>query len=239
MFADILRLALDSLILFALHFEKSGSFPQKLPREEEIKLFNQMNGSFSRESMEARDKLIMHNMRLVSFIVRRKYNDSKEPAEDLVSIGSIGLVKAVSAYDVSKATPFGTYAAICIDNEIKMYFRKNNKTAGEISMSDQFGEEGGTILDKLTAEDDPFMDVISLLNSRAVYKAVNMSLNLRERRIIARRFGLNFKGKSVVQTQEQIGREMGISRAYVSRIEKTATEKLKRYFDTNGYPDIV
>jgi RNA polymerase sporulation-specific sigma factor len=177
-------------------------------------------------------------MRLVSFIVRRKYNDSKEPAEDLVSIGSIGLVKAVSAYDVTKPTPFGTYAAICIDNEIKMYFRKTNKTAGEISMSDQFGEEGGTILDKLTADDDPLMDVISLLNSRAVYKAVNTSLNLRERHIISRRYGLNFKGKSVIQTQEQIGGDMGISRAYVSRIEKTATEKLKRYFAENGCPDV-
>ncbi|GHU48575.1 hypothetical protein FACS1894120_6990 [Clostridia bacterium] len=194
MFSDIFKLALESLMLFALHFDRNGTFPAKLSKEKELEYFGIMNTDTDGKAKEARDRLIMHNMRLVAYIVRKKYKDSKEPAEDLISIGSIGLVKAVSAYDTTKKTPFGTYAAICIDNEIKMYFRKNNKTFTEVPLDDKCGEDGGTLLDKLAADDDPLMDVISLLGRRGVYNAINKYLDTRERKVIARRYGLNFEG---------------------------------------------
>ena len=178
----------------------------------------------------ARNKLIEHNLRLVAHIVK-KYDKDNTMTDDLISIGTIGLIKGVDTYKNDKNVRITTYCARCIENEILMYFRKNNKYSKDISINDTLGfdKDGNSIMiqDVLKTEDTNFCEDIELKdNIRLLYKYLDV-LTPRERDIINSRYGL-YNTNSL--TQKKISKKMGISRSYVSRIEKRALTKLYREF---------
>ena len=177
-----------------------------------------------------RNKLIEHNLRLVAHIVK-KYDSKYVDTDDLISIGTIGLIKGVDTYKENHNVKITTYCARCIDNEILMYFRKNNKYKNDISINDPIGydKDGNPIeiLDVIKTEDVDFSEDIELKdNIKLLIKYLNV-LTKREREIIIDRYGLDNK-KSL--TQKNISKRLGISRSYVSRIEKRAITKLLREF---------
>ena len=178
----------------------------------------------------ARNKLIEHNLRLVAHIVK-KYDKESTMTDDLISIGTIGLIKGVDTFKNGKNVKITTYCARCIENEILMYFRKNNKYSKDISINDSLGydKDGNSIMiqDVLKTEDVNFCEDIELKdNIKLLYKYLDV-LNPREREIINNRYGLN---NTSSLTQKRISNKMGISRSYVSRIEKRALAKLYREF---------
>ncbi|EOS21834.1 RNA polymerase sigma-K factor [Lachnospiraceae bacterium 3-1] len=183
-------------------------------------------------SLEAKNTLIERNLRLVAHI-SRKYQNGEEDMEDLISIGTIGLIKAISTFNYERGNRLATYAARCIDNELLMYFRGKKKTSREVSLYEPIGtdKEGNQInlMDVVESADRDIFEVIELKgNTRKVYEAIPRVLNRREREIIEWRYGL-YNRKPV--TQREIADKLGISRSYVSRIEKRALEKLKGCFE--------
>ena len=182
----------------------------------------------------SRNKLIEHNLRLVAHIVK-KYDNKYVDTDDLISIGTIGLIKGVDTFSLEKGVKITTYCARCIENEILMYFRKNNKYTKDISINDTIGydKDGGeiTIQDILKSDDVDFSEDIDLKdNIKALYKYMDV-LTPREKKIIINRYGLN-NNKEL--TQKNISKNLGISRSYVSRIEKRALTKLLREFIKRG-----
>ncbi len=207
----------------------NNSFPDPLSNEEEekyIKLANLGN-------KEARAKLIEHNLRLVAHIVK-KYDNSKEDSDDLISIGTIGLIKGVDSFSKSKNTKLNTYVARCIENEILMHFRNNKKRNKDISINESVGfdKEGNeiTILDILKTPNQDFALDIYNKDSLKLLKEYFKVLNEREKDIIIKRYGLN--GNNEV-TQKEIAKDLNISRSYVSRIEKRALTKILKEFIKN------
>ena len=202
------------------------AFPSPLSAEEEKYYLEQMaNGD-----REAREKLIEHNLRLVAHIVK-KYQNQNGDKEDLISIGTIGLIKAIDSYSPDKGTKLATYAARCIDNEILMLFRSTKKSRNDVSLYDPIGfdKEGNEIclIDVLKDDGKNINDVvIQQMDLEKIEKNLGQ-LTERERDIIVRRFGL---GKHKEETQQEIADSYGISRSYVSRIEKRALLKLYREF---------
>lgn len=183
-------------------------------------------------SLEAKNTLIERNLRLVAHI-SRKYQNGEEDMEDLISIGTIGLIKAIGTFNYERGNRLATYAARCIDNELLMYFRGKKKTSREVSLYEPIGtdKEGNQInlMDVVESTDRDIFEVIELKgNTRKVYEAIPRVLNQREREIIEWRYGL-YNRKPV--TQREIADKLGISRSYVSRIEKRALEKLKGCFE--------
>ena len=179
---------------------------------------------------EAREKLIEHNLRLVAHIVK-KYQNQNGDKEDLISIGTIGLIKAIDSYSPDKGTKLATYAARCIDNEILMLFRSTKKSRNDVSLYDPIGfdKEGNEIclIDVVKDDGKNINDVvIQQMDLEKIEKNLGQ-LTERERDIIVRRFGL---GKHKEETQQEIADSYGISRSYVSRIEKRALLKLYREF---------
>ena len=182
-------------------------------------------------SLEARNELTLHNMRLVAHVAK-KYQNSEEDMEDLISIGTIGLMKAIATYKEDYGSRLATYAARCIDNELLMYFRAKKKVSREVSLYEPIGmdKEGNQIqlLDVVVSEDE---DVVELLEQdrkvRRLNEIIPQTLSGRELFIIINRYGLY--GKKTM-TQREIARKLGISRSYVSRIEKRAIEKLRQAF---------
>lgn len=177
-----------------------------------------------------RNKLIEHNLRLVAHIVK-KYDTSLVDNDDLISIGTIGLIKGVDTFKDNKKVKITTYCARCIENEILMYFRKNNKYGKDISINEAVGfdKDGNEIeiQDIIQVENTDFCDDIDLKdNIKSLYKYINV-LTPRERRIIIKRYGLD---NTKEETQKTISKKLGISRSYVSRIEKRALTKLLREF---------
>lgn len=178
----------------------------------------------------AKDELILHNMRLVAHVAKR-YQGSEEDLEDLISIGTIGLIKAVSTFDRDYGSRFATYAIRCIDNEMLMYFRSKKKSRGEVSMYEPIGtdKEGNQIqlFDILESE---YVDIAEELEKNRQIEKLNENLKKllteREYEIIIRRYGLFGKNE---QTQREIAAATGISRSYVSRIEKKALGKLRKF----------
>lgn len=225
MFASILSL-FSSFIHFILGINTPASYPPPLPSDEENRLFIKAEGG----DREAREKLILHNLRLVSHIVRKYYASAKNQ-EDLVSIGTIGLIKAVDSFRVSGGARFATYAAKCIQNEILMHFRAQKKLAAEVSLNDTIDvdRDGNplTYMDVVCTEESLDAEIAQKLTSAKAIKLVNSVLDPRSRRILVLRYGLG--GKRPL-TQRQVAERMGISRSYVSRIEKSALTKLKNYF---------
>lgn len=201
-------------------------FPDPLPKKEEEELISKMKLG----DKNARNKLIEHNLRLVAHIVK-KYDHRKEDVDDLISIGTIGLIKGVDSFSYKHGTRLTTYAAKCIENEILMYYRSDKKNNKNISLNEGVGydKDGNeiTFLDILkTPKPDFALDIYNKDNINLLKKYFNV-LNEREQQIIIKRYGLN-NTKEV--TQKEIAKELGISRSYVSRIEKRALTKILKEF---------
>ena len=218
---------LFSLLLNAVHLllglGTPQSFPPPLTAEEEAAAFE----AKARGDDSAREKLILHNLRLVSHIVRKYYGTAKNQ-EDLVSIGSIGLVKAVDTFDSKNGTRFATYAAKCIQNEILMYFRSQKKLSAEVSIHETIDvdRDGNplTYMDVIATEDNVAEETDAKIKALMVRRLVNSVLDEREREIILLRYGMN---GNKPHTQREVAELLGISRSYVSRIEKAALETLR------------
>ncbi|NLV76322.1 MAG: RNA polymerase sporulation sigma factor SigK [Tissierellia bacterium] len=212
-----------SFLLFSGYVANTNSFPKPLTKEEEeyyLKLY-------SEGDEKARNILIERNLRLVAHIVKKYHNIGKD-IDDLISIGTIGLIKAISTFDMEKGTRLATYAARCIENEILMTIRSNKKSKSEVSLQEPIGvdKEGNEIslLDILGTDVDNVIDEVHLkFMKKKLYKSVNKVLKDREKIIIELRYGLI---DGVCKTQREIANMLGISRSYVSRIEKRAIEKL-------------
>ncbi len=227
MFNFIKKLFKDFYIFTAAY--SNNSFPDPLSKEEEDYYFEKANLG----DKEARAKLIEHNLRLVAHIVK-KYDNKNEDTDDLISIGTIGLIKGVDSYSKKKNTRLTTYAARCIENEILMYFRNNKKRSKDISINESVGfdKEGNeiTILDILkTPTPDFALDIYKENNITDLKKYLDV-LTTRERNIIVERYGLENNDEI---TQKEIAKKLGISRSYVSRIEKRALTKILREFLKN------
>lgn len=202
------------------------SFPPPLPKDEEIEYFRLASDG----DAEARNKLILHNLRLVAHIVKKYYSTVK-CQEDLISIGSIGLVKAVDSFSVENGTKFATYAAKCIQNEILMYFRSQKKLCAEISINETIDvdRDGNplTYTDILCSEENISEEIGRKVQTDKLMGLVENLLTERERQIIVMRYGLY--GNTPI-TQREIASMLKISRSYVSRIEKSALSKLHDAF---------
>ena len=213
----------SSFIHFILGINTPQSYPPPLSQSDEEKLFCEKDQG----SKKAREKLILHNLRLVSHIVRKYYGTAKNQ-EDLVSIGTLGLVKAVDTFKRDSGAKFATYASKCIQNEILMHFRSQKKLSSEISLNDviDVDRDGNllTYLDVVSSDESLEDDVSKQIISDKALKVIDRVLTPREKRIIVLRFGLN--GKKPM-TQKGIADALGISRSYVSRIEKSAIEKVR------------
>ena len=225
MISSILSM-ISSFIHLILGINTPQSYPPPLPADEERELFLKAE----RGNASARERLILHNLRLVSHIVRKYYSSAKNQ-EDLVSIGTIGLIKAVDSFKVDSGSKFATYAAKCIQNEILMHFRSQKKLAAEVSLNDTIDvdRDGNplTYMDVVCTEESLDSEVAKSLTSAKALKLVSTVLDARSRKIIVMRYGL---GDRKPMTQKQVADRLGISRSYVSRIEKSALLKLKNYF---------
>ena len=204
------------------------SYPKPLDAKEEETLF----AEFREGNRQARDKLIEHNLRLVAHIVK-KYSQPERDNEDLLSIGTVGLIKAVDSFDGAKGIRLGTYAARCIENELLMFFRAGKKTAKEVYLYDPIGtdKEGNAIslLEIIVAEEEDYTDRYERKEKLSVLpRLLAAKLEEREREIIALRDGL-YGGKEL--TQREIADRLDISRSYVSRIEKKALRKLREEYE--------
>ena len=227
MLSTTFMLLLSSALVMLRLGDNMSSFPRPLkPAEEEECVQRMLDGD-----MEARNTLIEHNLRLVMHIIKKYYTTTAD-AEDLVSIGTIGLIKGVSTFRPDKGVRLATYASRCIENEILMHFRGKRKSAGDISLSgalesDSEGD-GPSILDTISDETDLLEDIARQESVRRVRRAVNTVLTEREASVIRLRYGLS---GHTPEPQRVVAEKLGISRSYISRIEKKALQKLKLYLD--------
>lgn len=222
--AAFMLLVSNVFLMLRLGGGTSGSFPKPLSAQEERKY---VDAYIATGDLDARNELIEHNLRLVAHIIKKYYTQTAEQ-DDLISIGTIGLIKGVSTYRPDRGVRLATYASRCIENEILMYFRSMKKSAGDISLSDSIDTDGEgnslSVMDVL-AEDDNMLDTLSAAETSAnVRKFVETRLDAREGEIIRLRYGL---GGARPLTQRETAQKCGISRSYVSRIEKKALEKLR------------
>ncbi|GIN89701.1 RNA polymerase sigma factor [Siminovitchia terrae] len=213
-------------LIFLVSYVKNNAFPQPLSSEDEKKYLMRM----AEGDEEARNILIEHNLRLVAHIVK-KFENTGEDSEDLISIGTIGLIKAIESYSFGKGTKLATYAARCIENEILMHLRALKKTRKDVSLHDPIGQdkEGNEIslIDVLKSDAEDIFDTIQLNMELEKIKEYIDVLDEREKEVIVGRFGLNLEKE---RTQREIAKELGISRSYVSRIEKRALMKMFHEF---------
>ena len=226
MLSAALLLFANSLLL-SLRLSGGGSFPRPLTAAQEKDCL----ARFAQGDMEARNVLIEHNLRLVAHIIKKYYTQSADQ-EDLISIGTIGLIKGITSFDPSKGARLATYAARCVENEILMYFRSQKKLAGEVSLSDSIetDKEGNALMlmDVVGVDDTMLDDLHDRDNAILLRRLVRQNLTQREAEIIRLRYGL---GGTVPLTQREIAASFGISRSYVSRIEKRALKKLEDAFN--------
>lgn len=227
MLSYIIGFIISNLIYFALHVTGSGSFPRPLSTEEE----NECLEKIKQGDEEARAKLIEHNLRLVAHIVKKYYSCGKEQ-DDLISIGTIGLIKGINTFDNNKNIRLATYASRCIENEILMSLRSQKKSQQDVSINDplDFDKEGNplTLID-IISEDDNIVEKIDMkIKIAKLGGYIDDCLTPREKMIIFQRYGLN---GHMEKTQNEIASMLGISRSYVSRIEKKALGKLKKCYD--------
>lgn len=215
---------LSSVVFLISYVSGSNTFPKPLSDEEEAECIRLMRGG----DTEARNRLIEHNLRLVAHIVK-KYSQCAEEGEELISIGTIGLIKGISSFDPDKGTKLATYAARCIENELLMLMRSSKKSRNDVSLNDPIGtdKEGNQILlvDVMSSEEE-VSDIIELKSQiKKLRENILSELDERERQIIVKRYGLD--GEEPL-TQREIAKELNISRSYISRIEKKAISKLKK-----------
>lgn len=224
-FLKLLSLFVQHPYFFALYI-KGQIFPQPLSKEDEKKYLDLwQNGD-----LDTRNKLIEHNLRLVAHIAK-KYENNKEDQEDLISIGTIGLIKGVESFSPEKGTKLATYVARCIDNEILMFLRSTKKSNKDMSLQDPIGndKEGNEIslIDILQSDQPDLADKVqTTMEIEKIFQYIHL-LNPREKEVIVKRYGLNNQKEF---TQREISQELGISRSYVSRIEKRALMKMFHAF---------
>ncbi|MDR1409141.1 MAG: RNA polymerase sporulation sigma factor SigK [Oscillospiraceae bacterium] len=223
MLQALFSLLTNGFLFFALHLSRGNSFPSPLGTQEERRCLDLL----AKGDTLAREKLISHNLRLVAHIIKKYYATATDQ-DDLISIGSIGLIKAVDSFKPEKGARLATYAARCIENEILMHFRAQKKSAQDVSLEDPIETDGEgnplTLMDILCAEDTLEDEVIMNIESERLRKVIAQIKNRREREILIRRYGLD---GSEPMTQKEIAAGMGISRSYVSRIESKALESVK------------
>lgn len=227
MFGGLISRLLEHMLYFALHLDSTTVFPKPLSAEKEAEAFARMaDGDAS-----ARSELIEHNLRLVAHVVKKYYSPNTD-SEELISIGTIGLIKAVNSFNNSKSTRFATYAAKCIENEVLMYFRSAKKSARDVYLDEPVDtdKDGNSMsLMDIIAEDDDMVDRIEvMIRSKQLYGFIDECLDEREKEIIRHRYGL-YGIKPL--TQREVADKLNISRSYVSRIEKKALEKLKDRYE--------
>ena len=220
MFASVWLLLSGLFYSLQLH---SGSFPKPLtPEEERHYLARAAQGD-----LEARNILVERNLRLVAHVMKKYYAQTADQ-EDLISIGTIGLIKGVSTFDASKGARLATYAARCVENEILMYFRSQRKSAQDVSLSDyiETGAEGAPLelMDVLSEDCDLLEEVSGRETVARLRQAVERCLSEQERQVVVLRYGL---GGGAPLRQRQVAERLGISRSYISRIEKRALGKLR------------
>lgn len=217
---------LSNLFYLALHVKGTGSFPPPLKKDKETELLLRV----SKGDIEARNILVEHNLRLVAHIVKKYYTNGCDQ-EDLISIGTIGLIKAISTFRNEKGIRLATYASRCIENEILMYFRNQKKTSQDVYISDpiETDKEGNTLtlIDVIADESDFAEDIDTKMKIEKLRVIIRGVLSEREYKIINMRYGLS--GNKEL-TQREVAKLLNISRSYVSRIEKAALEKLKSRF---------
>ena len=223
MLSAALFLLANSLFLTLRLTGDTGSFPKPLSAgEERMYLERSLAGD-----LEARNILVEHNLRLVAHIIKKYYTQAAEQ-EDLISIGTIGLIKAVDTFRPERKIRLATYASRCVENEVLMYFRSRRKLQGEVSLSDSIetDQDGNALMlmDVVGVDDTMFSDLQDKEDGALVRRLVRECLTDREREIITLRYGL---GGGMPRTQREIAVKLGISRSYVSRIEKRALEKLE------------
>ena len=212
-----------SSVLYSLQLQ-TGSFPRPLTEQEE-KHYLQLA---SQGDLDARNVLIERNLRLVAHIMKKYYAQTADQ-EDLISVGTIGLIKGISTFDPSKGARLATYAARCVENEILMYFRSQRKTSQDVSLSDyiETGTDGAALsLMDVVGEEEDMLESISRKESvQRLSQAVAQVLTAQERQVISLRYGLT---GSAPMRQREVAHITGISRSYVSRIEKKALQKLRK-----------
>ncbi|OGO77568.1 MAG: sporulation sigma factor SigK [Clostridiales bacterium GWB2_37_7] len=221
----------DLLLLFG-YIQNVNSFPQPLNAEEEQFYLEE----YRKGNEDAKNILVERNLRLVAHVVK-KYSNTGREIDDLISIGTIGLIKAIITFDDSKGTRLATYAARCIENEILMTIRASKKTKTEVSLHDPIGidKEGNEIslIDILGSDSDVILDEVELkMQIKKLYQKMEKILKSREKIVIELRYGLS---SGLVKTQREIAEMLGISRSYVSRIEKRAIKKLYRALYNENY----
>ena len=220
---------LSRLLFLSLRLDSGSSFPRPLRAEEERACLEQAAAG----DLAARNQLIEHNLRLVAHIIK-KYYAAAGDQDDLISIGVIGLIKAIRTFDPSKNTRLATYAARCVENEIFMHFRTLRRVSCEVSLSEPIDTdcEGNTLelMDILSSEEDIFENLLKSDKIALLRAYLQSELDAREREIMILRYGLN---ERIPLTQRETAERLGISRSYVSRIEKAAIEKLRQAFETH------
>ena len=226
LFFSLLMKIASAVYYFALHVKGAGAFPPPLSAEREAELLEKSrNGDDG-----ARNELIEHNLRLVAHIVKKYYNTGADQ-DDMISIGTIGLIKAVSTFNTDKGIHLATYASRCIENEILMFFRNQKKTAQDVFISDPIDtdKDGNTLtlIDVIADKSDIADEIDTKIKVEKLRVILPVCLTERERLIIEMRYGLC--GREEL-TQREIAKKLDISRSYVSRIEKSALEKLRKQF---------
>ena len=224
MIAELLIRTISNLFVFALHLSGSGSFPPPLSAKRERECLEAMKNG----DLNAKNELIEHNLRLVAHIIKKYYSSSVQQ-DDLISIGTIGLIKAINTFDTDKGTRLATYAARCIENEILMQFRAQKKTAQDISVNEPIDtdSEGNplTLMDIISTEDEIVEDIYKITMLKKLSTEVGKIKDPREKSIIMMRYGLDGMRP---MTQLEGSKKLNISRSYVSRIEKKALKELRK-----------
>lgn len=222
MISAVIKMLAGAFMLM-LRAQGNGSFPPPLDKKTEHELFVRARAG----DKEARSKLIEHNLRLVAHIVKKYYTTNNDQ-DDLISIGTIGLIKAIDSFNIDNGARFATYAGKCLQNEILMYFRSQKKQSMENSLSDavDVDKDGNplTYMDILSVDDDIVDEIDLKIKSSKLYRAISEKLDPRERTVITLRYGL---GGGEAYAQREVAERLGISRSYVSRIEKIALAKIK------------
>lgn len=225
MFLELLTQIVSNLFYLALHVTGAGAFPPPLSAKKEAELLKLKEQG----DETAKNELIEHNLRLVAHVVKKYYTADEQ--DDLISIGTIGLIKAVNTFKSDKKIRLATYAARCIENEILMHFRNNKKYAQDVYISDPIDTDKNgntlTLIDIIADEANIEDEIDTKIKIQKLRVILNGTLDERELQIINMRYGL---GGEKEQTQREIAKKLGISRSYVSRIETAALEKLRNKF---------
>lgn len=224
---EILAYLSKYLFFFVLHICKSDTFPKPLTKAEEEKYLKLA----SEGDIKARNILVEHNLRLVAHIIKKYYINSEEQ-DDLVSIGTIGLIKAINTFDINKNIKLSSYASRCIENEILMHFRNNKKSSQDMSLNETIDtdKDGNplTLMDILSVDDNILDCIDTKVNLEKLSRYMDEVLTDREKEIIIYRYGLFGKKR---MTQREIAKKLSISRSYISRIEKKAINNLRKKYE--------